>query len=276
MFMYQVWSCCNAKTIIYWPGWQLGRRRTQGRLSLGLWLFISLLPFPSQVTSHLWSHSAYGFTKRLKLQKQNVWNQCAAPQHLTMSCWRSNQHSTSCRFQIKQKTVVVRKSERIGQQSTEKKHGTHKTPLQQKCLELGRCYFMHWVLYVCACFGCWGGGGCTKQLKEEKNHTGNKKKLIKCVSEIDKLRTKRGQREREREQNNFTSVNGFFEEMKSAHCWGLVNVEARQGGAEVEYAFRNGYEEPGNICLILISPTPQMLPHYPSLPSYVYTKHSKK
>lgn len=39
---------------------------------------------------------------------------------------------------------------------------------------------------------------CTKQLKEEKNHTGNKKKLIKCVSEIDKLRTKRGQRERER------------------------------------------------------------------------------
>jgi hypothetical protein len=36
-----------------------------------------------------------------------------------------------------------------------------------------------------------GGGGGTKQLNEEKNHTGNKKKLIKCVSERDKLRTKK-------------------------------------------------------------------------------------
>jgi len=89
---------------------------------------------------------------------------------------------------------------------------------------LGRYYFMHWVLCVCVCVcecECvrvllGGRGGSTKQLSDEKDHTGNKKKLIKCVSETDKLRTIR----RWRRKNNFRSVNGFFEEMKSVRCWG--------------------------------------------------------
>lgn len=68
---------------------------------------------------------------------------------------------------------------------------------------------------MCACF-VGGGGEFTKQLNDEKDHTGNKKKLIKCVSERDKLRTIR----RWRRKNNFRSVNGFFEEMKSVRCWG--------------------------------------------------------
>lgn len=115
-------------------------------------------------------------------------------------------------------------------------------------------------------------GGCTKQLNNEKDHTGNKKKLIKCVSERDKLRTIR----RWRRKNNFRSVNGFFEEMKSERCWGLVNVETRQSGEVVEYAIPNGYQKPDNICPILISPhTTQNLPsHYPSSPSHTYMNHS--
>ena len=109
-------------------------------------------------------------------------------------------------------------------------------------------------------------GGFTKQRNEEKGYTGNKKKLIKCVSKRDKLRTIR----RWRRKNNFRSVNGFFEEMKSVRCWSLVNVETRHSDAVVECAFPNGYQKPGNICPIFISPqTTQNFPY--SISRYVHT-----
>ena len=59
----------------------------------------------------------------------------------------SNQHSTSCLFQIKQKIVVVIKSERTGKQSAEPNHADIKHPRRSASWEILR--HAQSFVYVC-------------------------------------------------------------------------------------------------------------------------------